>query len=502
MTLSACSLTPTYERPLLPTAETYPREECTQNYTDIQQLGWQDFFTDQALQQLIELALENNRDLRTAISRIGEARAVYGQRWADMFPTFNAIAPGFRTRLPGDIVSPLSPPTTTPSVPGNVPMSGSSSGSSGSSSSKRPVFLSAYLAALSVNSWEIDFWGRLRNLTDVALEEYLATEEAAVATFISLIGQVANTYLIELELNELVSIALKTSESRQESFNIIRRRFEEGSSSKFEVVQAETLLLEAKANLTVQQRKRELNWNAMTLLVGMPITPDNSLLSQIESYFIEGICPGLPSELLYNRPDVLAAEHRLKSANANIGAARAAFFPTISLTGAYGSASSELKNLFKPGSKFWFYYPDISLPIFDWGRNLSDLGLAKALQNTAVSEYEHTIQVAFREVADALSERAWLAEQVVIQKGALAAQTERARLAWIKYQYGSSPYLEVLDAERDKFSSEQELVQTQRAFLASGINLYTALGGGYYRKNPIEQPCCWDEDALREEHND
>lgn len=478
--LSGCSFAPLYERPPLPTAEEYPREECTDNCKDIRQLGWQEFFTDPALQQLIELALENNRDLRVAIGRIGEARAVYGHRWADIFPTLNAIAPSFRTRLPGDLLSPLSP-STPPPVPGYVPTSGSSSGSSGSSSSKRPVFLSAYLAAFSVNAWEVDFWGRLRNLTGAALEEYLATEEAAVATYISLIGQVANTYLIERELNELVSIALKTIKTREESFRIMRRRFEEGASSKLEAIQAETLLLQAKADLTVQQRRRELNWNALTLLVGTPITPDNGLLSQIESYFIEGICPGLPSELLYNRPDVVAAEHRLKSANANIGAARAAFFPTISLTGAYGSASSELKNLFSSGSKFWLYFPNISVPIFDWGRNLSDLGLAKARRNVAVSEYEHTIQVAFREVADALAERAWLAEQVAIQKNALAAQTERARLAWIRYQYGTSPYLEVLDAERDRFSAEQELVQTERAYLASGINLYTALGGGYYR---------------------
>lgn len=478
--LSGCSFAPLYERPPLPTAEVYPREECAENSTDIRQLGWQEFFTDPVLQRLIELALENNRDLRVAIGRIGEARAVYGHRWSDIFPTLNATAPSFRTRLPGDLLSPLSPPTPPP-VPGNVPISGSSSGSSGSSPSKRPVFLSAYIAAVSVNAWEVDFWGRLRNLSDAALKEYLATEEAAIATYISLIRQVANTYLIERELNELVSIAQKTIETRQESFRIMKRRFEEGSSSKLEAIQAETLLLQAKADLTVQERRRELNWNAMTLLVGIPITQDSGLLSQIEPCFIKDICPGLPSELLYNRPDVIAAEHRLKAANANIGAARAAFFPTISLTGAYGSASRELKNLFGSGSKFWFYFPNISVPIFDWGRNLSDLGLAKAREHIAVSEYEHTIQVAFREVADALAERAWLAEQVAIQKAALAAQTERTRLAWIRYQYGTSPYLEVLDAERDRFAAEQELVQTERAFLASGINLYTALGGGYYR---------------------
>lgn len=477
--LSGCSFIPRYERPPLPTAETYPREECLQNGMDICQLGWQDFFTDPALQHLIELALENNRDLRIAIGRISEARAAYGHRWADLFPTINGDTAGFRTRLPGDLLSKLIPPPPTPS-PTNVSSLGNSSGSS-SSSTNKPFFLSAYLAALTVNAWEVDFWGRLRSLRDEALGNYLATEEAERATFISLVGQVANTYLKELELNELVAITLKTIKNRQESFRIMRRRYEEGSSSKLEAIQAETLLLQAQADLTAVQRKRELNWNAMTLLVGAPIPLDNSILSHVESYFIEGICSGLPSELLFNRPDVLAAEHRLIGAHANIGAARAAFFPTITLTGAYGTASNELKDLFRSGSRFWFYFPNISLPIFDWGRNLSDLGLAEARRNIAVSEYELTIQTAFREVADALSERAWFAEQVAIQKEFLAAQTERARLAWIRYQYGTSPYLEVLDAERDRFTAEQNLVETQRALLASGINLYIALGGGYYR---------------------
>lgn len=476
--LSGCSLIPRYERPSLPTAEAYPREECPQNGMDICQLGWQDFFTDPALQQLIELALENNRDLRIAIGRISEARAAYGHRWADLFPTINGDTAGFRTRLPGDLLSQLTPPSPSPT---NVPSVGSSSSASSSSSTNKPFFLSAYLAALTVNAWEVDFWGRLRSLRDEALENYLATEEAKRATFISLVGQVANTYLTELELNELVAITLKTIKNRQESYRIMKRRYEEGSSSKLEAIQAETLLLQAEADLTVLQRKRELNWNAMTLLVGTPLPLDNSILSHVESYFIEEICPGLPSELLFNRPDVLAAEHRLIGAHANIGAARAAFFPTITLTGAYGTASNELKDLFRSGSRFWFYLPNISLPLFDWGRNLSDLGLAEARRNIAVSEYERTIQTAFREVADALSERAWLAEQVAIQKEFLAAQTERARLAWIRYQYGTSPYLEVLDAERDRFSAEQNLVETQRALLASGINLYIALGGGYYR---------------------
>ncbi len=450
--LSGCSFAPKYERPPLPTAETYPRNGCEENGVNVRQLDWQDFFADPILQELIELALENNRDLRAAMARMSEAWSGYGHKWADLFPTLNGSAADLRMRVPGNIL---------PNTP--------------------PFIFSAYLAAVSVVSWEVDFWGRLRNLKDAALQNYFASAESEHAAFISLIGQVANTYLTERELNEQVHIALKTVESRQESFRIMTRRFEEGTSSKFEAIQAETLLQQAKSDLTVLERKREVNWNLMTLLVGTPICPDDCELSEIEPYFITELCAGLPSELLCNRPDVLAAEHKLKAANANIGAAKAAFFPTISLTGAYGSASNELKNLFGGGNSFWAYAPTLSVPIFDWGRNCSDLSLAKARRNLAVAEYEHTIQVAFREVADALAERAWLGEQVDAQTKLLEAQKERARLAWIRFQYGSSPYFEVLDAERDKFSAEQELVETKRALLTSGVNLYTALGGGFCR---------------------
>lgn len=463
--LTGCSFAPTYYRPPLPTSETYPREECTENRTNILDLGWQDFFTDEALQQLIELAIENNRDLRIAIARMGEARAGYGLRWAAQFPTLSASTPGFRFRMPGEILNELPLPssgaTPTPSLPSTI--------------------FSAYFATLNFISWEVDFWSRLRNLKDAALEDYLSTAEAELSTYISLIGQVANTYLMERELNELVSIAKKTIKTRQEAYRIIRRRYEEGSASKLDAVQAETILLEAQAELTILERKRELNWNALILLIGTPVFPDDSMLSQIQPYFNKEIRPGVPSELLYNRPDILAAEHRLIAAHANIGAARAAFFPTITLTGTYGSASKDLNNLFRAGTKFWAFVPDISVPIFDWGTNVSNLQLAVAIGNQAISEYEHTIQVAFREVADALAERTWYAKQMDLQSKALAAQEERTRLAWLRYEHGTSLYLEVLDAERDRFSTEQSLIQTRRSFLSSYVNLYIALGGGYER---------------------
>lgn len=456
--LSGCSFKPAYERPYLPTTETYPRE-YSELSTNVQQLAWNDYFTDPALQQLIELALENNRDIRAAIARISETRALYGLQWANMLPTLSGVAPSIRFRSTGDLIP--SPPSPT-----------------GTRVSNPPLFFSAYIAALNVSAWELDFWGHLRNLTEASLEIYLASEDAARSVYISLIGQVANLYLIESELNEQVSIAKKTLETREESFRIMRRRYEEGSSSKLDAIQAETLLLQAKNDLLNYERVRELNWNAMNLLVGIPICPNYNLLSAVEPYFIEEITPGLPSELLLNRPDIVAAEHKLLAANANIGAARAAFFPTITLSGGYGSLSTELKHLLGAGNKFWYYFPNISVPIFDWGRNLSDLGLAKALKNEAVIEYEHKIQAAFREVADALTDGLWLEKQIEVEKQTLDAQTERKRLAWIRYEYGTSPYLEYLDAERDRFAAEQALVSRRLAYLTSRVNLYIALGGG------------------------
>lgn len=461
--LSGCSFKPIYERPLLPTAETYPRA-FSETGTNIQQLAWYDYFKDSDLQQLIALALENNRDLAAAIVRISETRALYGFQWANMFPTLSGAAAALRFRSTSDLIPLPSPsPSTSSSVHSESPSS---------------FIFSAYIAAFNVSAWELDFWGRLRNLTEASLELYLASEDAARAVNISLIGQVANLYLIGSELNEQVSIAKKTLETREEALRIMRRRYEEGSSSKLDAIQAETLLLQSRTDLLNYERLRELNWNAMNLLIGIPIYPNYNLLSAIEPYFIEEIAPGLPSELLLNRPDIVAAEHKLRAANANIGAARAAFFPTITLSGGYGSLSTHLRHLLGAGNKFWYYFPTISVPIFDWGRNASDLDLAKALKHEAVIEYEHTIQVAFREVADAMTERLWLAQQMEVEKQTLEAQTERKRLAWIRYDYGTSPYLEYLDAERDRFAAEQALVSRRLAYLTSRVNLYIALGGG------------------------
>ena len=259
---------------------------------------------------------------------------------------------------------------------------------------------------------------------------------------------------------------------------IAQRRFEVGSAARVDAVQAEILLSQAQAELAVLQRLREQNRNALEFLAGSSLPVEHRSLSSIETGFVHSIDAGLPSDLLVQRPDLRAAERRLKAANANIGAARAAFFPRIALTGSLGVASSELNGLFAGNNRSWSFMPSITLPLFDGGRNRAGLDLARAQYNSAITEYERSVQNAFREVADVLAERHWLAEQIQAQRTSLEAQRERSRIAALRYQQGTTTYLEVLDAERELFAIEQALVQTRRAYLASGIKLYSVLGGG------------------------
>lgn len=449
--LGGCSLAPPYQRPtpaMDPAFDTSGLAAAA-DAPGAAQLEWQRFFGDARLNALIGTALRNNHDLRAAMERVAEARALYGIQRADQLPNISAGAQGSRTHLPAD----LSP-------------------------SGRELTASQYQATLNLSTWELDFWGRVRNLKDAALETYLATEAARRAVQISLIAQVANSYLLERELDERLVTARQTLTTREEAYRIMRRRYEVGSASRLDATQSELLRNQAQTELTILQRQREQSRNALVLLAGTPLEAESRPLSDIEGKFVADIAPGLPSDLLLNRPDVLAAEHRLIAANANIGAARAAFFPRIVLTGAFGTASSELDGLFAGGSRSWSFVPSLTLPIFDAGRNRANLDLSEARRNIAVAGYEQTVQGAFREVADALADRRWLAQQVKVQAASLAIQTERARLSLLRYQSGAASYLEVLDAERDRFFAEQALVQTRRALLASSVNLYSALGGG------------------------
>ena len=335
-----------------------------------------------------------------------------------------------------------------------------------------------YQTGLNVSAWELDFWGRVRSLKDSALQTLLASDEARRAVGVALVAQVANGYLSLRELDERVALARATVDSRAESLRIFTRRFEVGSISKLDLTQVETLLSQALSLSAQLEQARAVQAHALAQLVGGPVdlTPDTRRFD--DASVLQPLHAGLPSALLTQRPDLMAAEHQLRAAQANIGAARAAFFPTISLTAAYGTASAELSGLFDSGSGAWNFAPRLVLPIFDAGRIRANMDLAEVRRDVAVANYEKSVQGAFREVADALSNRRWLALQVDIGKTTLAAQSERARLAKLRYDNGAAPYLEVLDAQRDLLTVEQQLVQTRRALLSSQVSLYAALGGG------------------------
>jgi multidrug efflux system outer membrane protein len=447
--LSGCvSMAPPYAAPNLPVAGTYSTAGTPEAAQASAIDGWRDYFTDPQLQALIRLALDNNRDLRTAVLRIEEARSIYGIQRADRFPSLGLQAGLDRSRTPAD----LSP-------------------------TGKMLIGSQYQVGLGMSTWELDFWGRVRSLQDAALENYLATDAARRAVTLGLVTQVANSYLTLREYDERSALAQQTIASRQESFRIFSRRVEVGSTSRLELTQVHTLLTQAQALGAQLEQARAVQFNALTLLVGTPIVlpPERGQLD--ERHALRELRPGLPSELLIRRPDMVAAEHQLKAANANIGAARAAFFPRIALTSSIGTASAELDGLFTSTSLAWVFSPSISLPIFDGGRRRNNLSLAEARRDLAVVNYEKTVQLAFRDVADALAARYGLQQQVSIARTALATQAERARLAKLRYDNGASAYLHVLDAQRDLLVSEQLLVSTRRALLSSQISLYAALGG-------------------------
>jgi len=318
------------------------------------------------------------------------------------------------------------------------------------------------------------------------LQNYLASDAAQRAVTLSIITQVAQTYLAIRELDERIALAKQTTDTRAESLRIFTRREQVGSASKLELTEVITLYQQARALVTQLEQDRATQSHALEVLVGAPadVKPAIGLVNDAE--LMRQIDAGLPSEQLENRPDIVSAEHQLMAENANIGAARAAFFPRVTLTGFAGTASADLDGLFRGGSGVWSFAPSISIPIFQGGQLRSNLDLAKARRVEAVAQYEKTIQNAFRDVADALSAQRWLAEQVDILQLTQAAQAERRRLAKLRYDNGAATFLEVLDAERDLLVIEQQAVQSRRALLASRVSLYAALGGGTAVASPSE----------------
>ena len=443
--LAACSLNPLYQRPAVPVAAAYPAPSAA---GDASAIGWRDFFIDPALQALIAEALENNRDLRIAAQRIAEARALYRVQDADKLPTVALGASDTRGRTPADL---------------NL--------------TGKPLLGSDYQIALGVASYEIDFFGRVKSLSEAALNQYLATAEAAATARIALIASVAQAGLMERSLAEQQAITRRTLESRETTLRLTQQRLEVGSASALELRQNEILVQSARATLRALERQRSQAHNVLVLLVGHPLEMPE-LAAPTAASLMADIPAGLPSDLLAQRPDLRAAEQRLKAANANIGAARAAFYPRISLTGIYGTGSNELAGLFRPGSNTWEFLPQISLPIFDAGRNQANLDVAQARKNIAVADYEKSIQNAFREVADALAGRATYAAQIEAQQAVVRAEQQRLDLTEQRFAVGVASALERMDSQRELLAAQLALVQLRQDELNNRIALYQALGGG------------------------
>ncbi|MCW4646458.1 efflux transporter outer membrane subunit [Pseudomonas aeruginosa] len=450
-TLSGClSLAPEHRTPALPVPSSWPLgldDSATDKRLELIQ-PWRSYFTDPILLRLIETALANNRDLRIAMLQVEEARATFSIQRSERVPGVSIDTQAARARTPGDL-----------------------------NFTGRSLVAGEYRAEVGLNSWELDLWGRVRDLEESALQSWLATEAAQQAVRITLISEVADGYLGLRELDERVENARQTVASREESYRIFSRRYEVGAIARLDLIQVQTLLTQAQSLLAELEQSRDSQINALRLLVGGDPGPLPQQGPFDETMVLADLPPGLPSELLARRPDIIEAEHRLRAANADIGAARAAFFPRIALTGGWGTVSSELDGLFDAGSRSWNFVPTLSLPIFDGGQRSASLELSEVRRDLVITEYEQSIQTAFREVADALSARRWQARQLEVQHTARQAQTERSRLAQLRYDNGSATYLEVLDAKRDLLDSEQQLVIARRALLSSQVELYSALGG-------------------------
>jgi outer membrane protein, multidrug efflux system len=447
MVAAGCSLAPEYQRPELPVAAAWP-EDAMPGTRVAAGLDWQTYFTDPQLQGLIAAALEHNRDLRIAVARVAEARAMYGVSRADRLPNLDLTFSRAGSHVPADL-----------------------------SSTGTELTSQRHDVAVSLLSFELDFWGRVANLTAVAKASYLATEEAQRAFRLSLIADVANAWLTLLEMNERAALAGQAVTSREQTLTLVSRRREVGIAGDLEVLAADGAWQAARAELANLERQQAAAANALTALVGQPvaIVPATTRLAQ--PGLIGELAAGIPSAVLVGRPDVLAAEQRLIAANANIGAARAAFLPRIALTGSFGTASRALDGLFGANSDAWSFQPSLRLPLFDFGRTAANVDVAEARKVAAVADYEKTVQQAFREVADLLAAREKLARQLTALAAAEQAQVERKRIVDARYEAGIASYLEALDAQRELFTAQQAAVATRRAWLATAAQLYKALGG-------------------------
>ncbi|WP_347302959.1 efflux transporter outer membrane subunit [Croceibacterium sp. TMG7-5b_MA50] len=471
LALAGCiNLAPDHVRPGLTTEAAYDPAFQPDGAVVANQLPWRSFFVDPRLEALIEAALLNNRDLLAATARIEQARAQFRIQDAARLP-----APGFN----GTYTRQRTPLGTIPGFGTGGVTDEPGEGGEVVEDPPSSITIDRYDVNVGVSSFELDFWGRVRNLSDAQRALYLSTEAAQRAFYLSLIADVAGTYYQVVEAREQIALAQRTTETRRDALRIAELRLGAGVESALPTRQAEALLTQAEQQLQAQELTEAQLRNQLAVLVGgrVPDTlpPGLTLVEQENGLEIDA---GLPSDLLLARPDIIQAEQELIAARANIGAARAAFFPTISLTGSYGFSSVELDELFQGSNQAWSFSPSISLPIFDWGAREAQLDFARAREVEEVAQYDLAVQNAFREVSDALAGRRYLADQVATLERGVTAQQQIANIARLRYREGVADFLEVLDAERSLFAAQQSLLATRRAYRSNAVTLYVALGGG------------------------
>ncbi len=454
LSLCGCTMAPKYTRPESPVPSQWPTSAAYQqagqatSVPQVAELPWREFITDARLREIVETALKNNRDLRVTALNVEKARAMYGIGRVSLLPSVNAAGLWYKERIPPDLSSTRSAYTT-----------------------------EKYSVNLGITSWEIDFFGRLRSLKDNALEEYLATDQAMRSSRLLLISTVSQAYLALAADIEALQLVSKTLAAQEEAYRLIRKRYDVGMTSELDLRRAQTQVDTARGDVARYTQLVAQDENALNLLAGSPIRRD---LLPVDLAGVGGtrdISCGLFSETLLNRPDVLAAEHRLKAANANIGAARAAFFPRIALTTSVGTASADLSGLFKAHSGVWTFAPQIVMPIFD-ARTWYAYDVAKLEKENTIAQYEKAIQTAFREVADALAEKGMIGERVAAQQSLVDALAITHRLSEARYSKGIDSYLAVLDAQRSLYSAQQGLIMLRLAQSSNLIALYKTMGGG------------------------
>ena len=456
LSLCGCTLAPKYTRPEAPVPSEWPSGPAYKETQAVPatlaatEIPWREVFPDERLQRLIEMGLNNNRDLRLAALNVQRAWALYGIQRAELFPSVDAAGTEIKQRMPADL-----------------------------SSSGKATNTTQYSVNLGILSWEIDFFGRIRSLADLALEEYLATEEGRRSAQILLVSGVATSYLTLAADRENLKLAESTLETQTYAYNLIKRRYEVGLASELALDQTQTQVDTARRNIAIYTQLVAQDQNALNLLVGTPSPVPGELLPvDLDNVSPpKAISPGLSSEVLLQRPDILAAEHQLKGANASIGAARAAFFPRISLTTTIGTASAELSGLFKSGQGTWSFVPFIDMPILD-ARLWSAYDAVKVEKQIALTQYEKAIQTAFREVADTLAVAGTVDQQISAQQSLVDAAARAYRLSAQRYAKGIDNYLGVLDAQRSLYQAQQVLIGLRLGRLSNQVRLYAALGGG------------------------